>query len=683
MPERGTPVVAIAAEGALPEAVLAAVLEHTPPEIAILLAGPGGGPAPERATRVEGGRAALADAAAPGDLVLLDGRHLVAAGWLDGLREAAHADPSIATASALTTAGGPTGPPDRHPRPLDEATALRLAEAVRRHPLGQHLPLEHPAGACVYVRREALELAGPLDDGFALRCSRHALVHVVADAVLVHPVEPEAGPPAPVDTTEEWAARLAARAPLTRALARARSEVEGLSVTVDGRALTDTMAGTQVHTLELIAALHRTGAVRLRVVVPPDLGATARELLASLAGVELLDATDVGPDTARTAVVHRPYQVSAPVDLLVLRLLGERIVVTQQDLLNHHNPAYHRDREGWQAHRRLTRESLAVADAVVTFSEHVASGLAAEELAPPDRRRVVPIGVDHTLPALAAEPRAPADAGAIAERPFLLCLGSDLHHKNRVFALELLEALRERHDWDGVLVLAGPHARWGSSREDEQAFLAERPALAQAVVTLPEVDEAGKAWLYAHAAAVLYPTTSEGFGLIPFEAATAGTPCLFAAGTALAELLPAELALLVHWDAGRSAEQVLPLLGDGEAAEAWVKRAREIAAGLTWDRTAAALLELYGDVIGSAPREQAALAWTAMAAEDRRGHFEGLYWQLNDEIGPTGHSLVGKERLLDEDAQRAIAALARRPATRGPFLALLRLVHRLGGRSPG
>jgi glycosyltransferase involved in cell wall biosynthesis len=475
-------------------------------------------------------------------------------------------------------------------------------------------------------------------------------------------------------------ARLAARAPLTRALARARSEVEGLSVTVDGRALTDTMAGTQVHTLELIAALHRTGGARLRVVVPPDLGVTARELLGSLAGVELLDATDVDRGTARTSVVHRPYQVSAPVDLLVLRLLGERIVVTQQDLLNHHDPAYHRDREGWQAHRRLTRESLAVADAVVTFSEHVARGLAAEELAPDDRRRVIPIGVDHSLPALAAEPRAPADAGAIAERPFLLCLGSDLHHKNRVFALGMLEALRERHGWDGVLVLAGPQARWGSSREAEHAFLASRPGLAEAVVPLPEVDEAGKAWLYANAAAALYPTTSEGFGLVPFEAATAGTPCLFASGSALAELLPAELGLLVPWNAERSAERAWTLLGDGVAADAWVRRARDIAAGLTWDRTAAALLELYADVIASPPREQAALAWTAMAAEDRRGHFEGLYWQLSDEIGPTGHSLVGKDRLLDEDAQRAIAALARRRATRGAFLGALRLLHRLAGR---
>ena len=41
---------------------------------------------------------------------------------------------------------------------------------------------------------------------------------------------------------------------------------------------------------------------------------------------------------------------------------------------------------------------------------------------------------------------------------------------------------------------------------------------------------------------MLYPTVQEGFGLVPFEAARAGVPCLFAAQTSLAEVLPREAA---------------------------------------------------------------------------------------------------------------------------------------------
>ena len=50
----------------------------------------------------------------------------------------------------------------------------------------------------------------------------------------------------------------------------------------------------------------------------------------------------------------------------------------------------------------------------------------------------------------------------------------------------------------------------GSSRGDEAAYLAPRPELGGAVHDLPAVDEAEKAWLYEHAAAVVYPTVVRG-----------------------------------------------------------------------------------------------------------------------------------------------------------------------------
>ena len=158
---------------------------------------------------------------------------------------------------------------------------------------------------------------------------------------------------------------------------------------------------------------------------------------------------------------------------------------------------------------------------------------------------------------------------------------------------------------------------------------------------------------------------------------------LRAARAALRDTLPEELALLVEWDAARSAERIAGVLRDGARSAALVEGIAAAAAPLTWDRAAASLLELYEDVVAARPREQAALAYTAMVADDRRGHFEGLYWQLHGEIGPTGHALVGAGGLLDEEAQRAIAALARReghaPAVPG---ALPPLCTGLGGRSP-
>ena len=41
-----------------------------------------------------------------------------------------------------------------------------------------------------------------------------------------------------------------------------------------------------------------------------------------------------------------------------------------------------------------------------------------------------------------------------------------------------------------------------------------------------------------HTALVLYPTVFEGFGFIPYEAAEAGAPVLWAAQSSMADLLP-------------------------------------------------------------------------------------------------------------------------------------------------
>ena len=79
----------------------------------------------------------------------------------------------------------------------------------------------------------------------------------------------------------------------------------------------------------------------------------------------------------------------------------------------------------------------------------------------------------------------------------ILCLGTDFHHKNRVFALRILERLNARHDWEGVLVLAGPTVGRGSSREREAQWLAAHPQMATAVLDVGAVSEAEKAWLTA------------------------------------------------------------------------------------------------------------------------------------------------------------------------------------------
>jgi glycosyltransferase involved in cell wall biosynthesis len=568
-----------------------------------------------------------------------------------------------------------------------------------------------------------------VETDFARRCLLAGLAHVAADDVLVGHLgsargegEPgaevvvptaDAERPTPADEREppaggpDGVAALAASSVLPRALRAARGG-ESLPVTLDLRALAGEVTGTQRHILELAAALAATGRLRLRLLVAPDTRPDALRALRALSGVELLPAAALDAGTPRTAVFHRPHQVFEAEDLRHALRLGERIVLSQLDLIAYRNPGYHASHAAWQRHRRVTREALAAADRVVVSSAHTRHELLADELLDEERVRIVPPGLDHgavSLPegAQESEPgeseRAPGDAAAgggprldapaLEEPPgFLVCLGTDFTHKNRLFALRLLAALRARHGWHGRLVLAGAHVPHGSSREAERELLRRDPALRAAVVELGSVEEAERRWLLAHAAAVLYPSTYEGFGLIPFEAALAGTPCAFAPHASLAEVLPAEAAAIVPWDPQESAARVHALLSDAHARERHLHAIERAARPLTWARAAAAMVEIYEEAALAPAREAAALGRDELRREwelqelvlaqealvsqldTERRHAQRMYDELHAEVG-SGLSLIGPHGALPEDLQRALLAFSARPALSRPLYGAL------------
>lgn len=641
-------------------------------------------------------------ASAPADIVLVNSDVVVAAGWLEGLRDAAHADSTIATATALTNHGTIVSVPHRN-RPqgaLPQDITLADAAARVRHGAPRLRPrIPVAIGHCLYIRRTALDLVGEFDTtfspgygeevDFSQRCLAMGLQHVVADDVFVahhgggsfdelgQRSETQVAHERIIDTRYPYYAPIIehvaadSSSPLAHAVAGASRALRGLRVTIDGRALGPALTGTQVHTLELVAALTRTGAARVRVLLPEQVGDYVSPALASLPDVEKLsvrDAEDAEPDD----IVHRPWQVNSVEDLVLLHNLGARVVLTQQDLIAYRNPSYFPDADAWLEYRRLAAQVMGVAAMTLFFSRHAHDDALAEELVPPGRARVVLIGTDHRVAVQRPQPTAPAGHD-LGDRPFLLCLGTDFRHKNRLFALRVLEALAERHGWPGRLVLAGPHVQFGSSSADEAAFLAARPQLRESVVELPAVTEPEKAWLMSHCVAVMYPTTYEGFGLVPFEAADAGRPCVFAHQASLGELVEEEAALIVPWDAAATADRMIGVLTDAEQAERQLQRVRDSGSVLTWDRTGRELVAAYEEALTLPSR-------TALRAG---GPVDARYWTLRNQIGPTGLSLVGPDRvegpLLPVGAQRGLAALARRPITRQIVVGALRFFGGLGG----
>ncbi len=489
----------------------------------------------------------------PGDVLLVSEAGRLTPPILEGLRAALAGD------SACTTVS------------LDEGS----------HPVVEGVPppaIDHPRAGVVLVRRTDLLLAcdeADLTGRFVAGSPREAGGGPIVSellALLERPgfVHRAVGLEAP-------AARPAAMP------ARGRARGTGSAVVLDGSCLAHPLTGTQVQVLELADALARAGA-DLTVMRPPELHPTVDPRVVSLTShVRFAERHRLG----RPVILHRPFQVVSLHDLTDRLEIGERFVLTHQDMIWDRTRAYHVG-DARRDYRTATSAALSVADEVGFFSFHAAIDAASDGALALDRATVVPLGVDH----LAGRDVPETLARPLAGRPYLLMVGTSFWHKNRVFSLRLLQWLVDVHRWDGGLVLVGGHHERTSSRRAEELFLAQASSLSDRVVDLGHVPEGEQLALYRDAALVLFPSLYEGFGFIPFEAAALGTACVYARRPAMDELLPA-VGALPSFELDEAGAFVAGLLSSPAARAGIVEAISEIATRLTWDRTAAGYLAVY------------------------------------------------------------------------------------------
>jgi glycosyltransferase involved in cell wall biosynthesis len=625
--------------------------------------------------------------------VFVDDATEVGPSFLGDLLAVAAAEPNAATVTPLSNSAAFLSAPRRNlawPLLPPALTAADAAARVRDTSLGLHPRTPTALAHLALVAAPARALVGGFDEALAPRealadfCARATaagLAHVVADEVYVGHRGDGDAPAAERDPGLAAAIDEAANdrhSRLARALLAASVVLEPLRVTIDARPLSGGVTGTTIHLVELIGALAARDDVHVRALLPERLGDEAAAALRAMGGaVEAVDATTPWEQLGRTHVVHRPWQVESAHEMAQLDRLGERTVVTNQDLIGYRTPSVFESPARWRDYRQATRDALGLAAMVLFFSQTAADDALADDLVAPDRARVVALGARNEHLALASAVAPPAGLAVHGERPFLLVLGNRYRHKNVRFALELLAALRTEQGWDGDLVIAGAEVLHGSGSGDDAAWLLGHPEHAGHVHTIGAVTEPEKAWLLRAAAAVVYPSTYEGFGLIPFEAAAAGTPCLAAPVSALRDTLPAELSLLVPWDASASAARAVGVLTAGAAREALVDGLRGAAAPLTWSATGEALVDVYRAAIRLPAPATARLA-------DDLARAEHDYWSARDGIQDGAWRLVRPdEPLLDEGLALRLGGILGEPGGRERLLGSLPDRPSLAARAAG
>jgi glycosyltransferase involved in cell wall biosynthesis len=375
---------------------------------------------------------------------------------------------------------------------------------------------------------------------------------------------------------------------------------DSIELTVNARHLAGPMTGTEVYMEQLLRALALTGRVRVaavswaplefdypgfKVIVPsrrPDFPAGPVGALGAVLWKLWFDHwVCVRAPTSAEGMLYHGMDGFLPFGLR----RGDRCVATVHDL-------------GWKAHPELFSRKLRLmygaqfpwvvrrADWFIAVSRYTADDLIRRTGVTASRVDVVYHGVD---PAFATP--APGDPPAPADPPYLLAVGGVSPRKNTRRVIEAFSRWRARggRRRDYTLRVSGTSV--------DPHFQREGAALPEGVSLLGYVDKAELRRQYTGAAALLYPSIYEGFGLPIIEAMACGTPVV-TSRTASAPEIAGGAAILVDPFAVEDIEAGIEQVTQPNEASRLRVLGQERARRFQWSAAASQTLEIYRRLVG-------------------------------------------------------------------------------------
>jgi glycosyltransferase involved in cell wall biosynthesis len=360
----------------------------------------------------------------------------------------------------------------------------------------------------------------------------------------------------------------------------------------DGRALASPAAGVRRYATELFGALAALdGDLTIVAVGTPDPTGVPEGVERAPGAASL--PTNAGwmlsglPRAARQARLDLFHAPAYTVPLWSPRPLAVTI----------HDVSYARHPE-WYPYRRdpirraFYRRSARAADRVITDSAFSKSEIAAAYGIPSEAIAVVPLAAASMFspgPMLSLPPHVP--------RRYLLHVG-DVHVRRNLAVVVRAMTLARRRDRrlaDVGLVLAGV-------RRDEAEALhtVETTTNGASLLTfVGQTDEDLLLALYRSAAALVYPSRYEGFGLPLLEAMACGVPVVASRSSCIPEVT-GEAAVLLDPDDEEGWSAAIARVIDDEAYAAALREAGyRRAASFSWRRTAEETAAVYARLLGA------------------------------------------------------------------------------------
>ena len=184
------------------------------------------------------------------------------------------------------------------------------------------------------------------------------------------------------------------------------------------------------------------------------------------------------------------------------------------------------------------------------------------------------------------------------QKRYVLYLGGFDVRKNVTTVLQTYRWAGPAIGEECPLVIAGRLPERDTSFTPDPRRLAREQGIDERFVRfIGFVDEADKPALYRGAAAFIFPSRYEGFGLPPLEALACGTPVVGSGISSIPEIVGDAGVLLPPDDAEGMAGALIQLATDEGFRAELSRRALAQAARFSWERTARETLAAYQDVV--------------------------------------------------------------------------------------
>lgn len=245
--------------------------------------------------------------------------------------------------------------------------------------------------------------------------------------------------------------------------------------------------------------------------------------------------------------------------------------------------------------RRIYRRSVGHAVHICAISEFTRNTLIDRLDVSPDRVTAVQLAADAVFD---DEHRSRLDTAQILKN-FNLIPGEYIYfpahtwaHKNHLTALEALKLVRDQFGLEPQLVLTGAKREsFGAIRERTEKLRLEHQVRFLDYIALEKVPA-----LYVGAAALIYPSLFEGFGMPVLEAMKCGCPVICSNTSSLPEIAGNAAILIEPLDAEAIAYAIYQVLSAEEKRHEMIKRGREQAEKFSWRRHTMESLTVFRNV---------------------------------------------------------------------------------------